>query len=77
MVNAGCVFVAAIHQSRTQKSGSFESMRWNACVHRLGLGLLLSSERVFGGMESEPILTPREKSTLPEEDRTTWCLQIM
>ena len=36
---------------------------------------ILSSERVFWGMESEPILTPREKSPLleklsPEEDQT-------
>ena len=35
---------------------------------------ILSSERVFGGMEFEPMLTPREKSPLPkmspEEDRT-------
>ena len=35
---------------------------------------MLSSEGVFGGMEFEPMLTPREKSPLPkmspEEDRT-------
>ena len=35
---------------------------------------ILSSEVVFGGMEFEPMLTPREKSPLPkmspEEDRT-------
>ena len=35
---------------------------------------ILSSEGVFGGMEFEPMLTPREKSPLPkkspEEDRT-------
>ena len=36
---AGCVFVASIHPSRTGTSGSFESVRWNACVHRLDLGL--------------------------------------
>ena len=27
---------------------------------------ILSSQRVFGGMEFEPMLTPREKSPLPE-----------
>ena len=27
---------------------------------------ILSSERVFGGMEFEPMSTPREKSPLPE-----------
>ena len=35
---------------------------------------ILSPEGVFGGMEFEPMLTPREKSPLPkmspEEDRT-------
>ena len=35
---------------------------------------ILSSEGVLGGMEFEPMLTPREKSPLPkmspEEDRT-------
>ena len=33
---------------------------------------ILSSERVFWGIEFEPMLTPREKSPLPEneEDRT-------
>ena len=28
---------------------------------------ILSSERVFGGMEFEPMLTPKEKSPLPED----------
>ena len=40
MVHVGCVFVAAIHPSRTWwMSESFESVRWNVCVHRLGLGV--------------------------------------
>ena len=47
-------------------SGSFESLRWNACVHRLHLSLY-SHPKEFGGMESEPMLTPREKSLLPEK----------
>ena len=33
------VFVAGIHPSRTGMSGSFESMQWNAYVHRLVLHL--------------------------------------
>ena len=46
----------------------------NACVHRLDLGLY-SHPKSFGGLGSEPMLTPREKSPLPdkfspEEDRT-------
>ena len=48
MVRAGCVFVAGIHPSRTWTSGSFESVRWNACVHRLDLGLY-SHPKEFGG----------------------------
>ena len=39
MVRAGRAFVAGIHPSRTWTSGSLESVRWNACVHRLDLGL--------------------------------------
>ena len=44
MVHAGCV-VAGIHLSRTWMSGSFESMRWNAWVHRLDP---VYTERVLG-----------------------------
>ena len=44
----------------------FESLRWNACVHRLDLGLY-SLPKEFGGMESEAMLTPREKSPLQEK----------
>ena len=39
MVHAECDFVAGIHPSRTLLPGSFESVRWNACVRRLDLGL--------------------------------------
>ena len=35
----GGSFVAGIHPTRTWMPGSFESVRWNACVHRLHLGL--------------------------------------
>ena len=40
-------------------SGSFESVQWNACVHILGIGLY-SNLKSFEGMESEPMLAPRE-----------------
>ena len=52
-------------------SGSFESVRWNACVHRLDLGLH-SRPKEFWGMESERVLTPSEKFPLPtsEQNRT-------
>ena len=49
-------------------SGSFESLRWNACVHGLDLGLY-SHPKKFGGMELEPMLTPRGKYPLPEAER--------
>ena len=38
-MHAGCMFVASVHLSRTWMSGSFEFEQWNACVHRLDLGL--------------------------------------
>ena len=60
------VFVAGIHPSRTWTSGSFESVWRNACVHRLDLGLYSHPKEFLGGMEFEPMLTPREQSPLPE-----------
>ena len=48
-------------------SGPFESVRWNACVHTIVLGVY--SHLKFGGMESELILTPRGKSPPPEAQR--------
>ena len=74
MVHAGCVFVASIHLSRTWMSGSFESMRWNACVHRLNLSLY-SHPKQFWGNGVRIHVTSRGKSPLQEkysseEDRT-------
>ena len=74
MVHARCVFVAGIHTFRTWMSGSFEFVQWNSCVNRLDLSLYYIP-RVLGGMESETVLTPREKSPLlekfsSEEDQT-------
>ena len=48
MVHAGCVFVTGIHPSRTWTSGSFESVRWNACVHRLDFGLYSHPKEFWG-----------------------------
>ena len=42
------VFVAGIHPSRTWMSGSFECIRWNACVHRLDLGLYSHPNEFWG-----------------------------
>ena len=49
MVRAGRVFVAGIHPSRTWTSGPFESVRWNACLHRLDLGLCSHPKEFFWG----------------------------
>ena len=48
------VFVASIHPSRTWMSGPFESVRWNACVHRLDLSLYSHPNRVFGEWSQNP-----------------------
>ena len=69
MVHAGCVFVASIHPSRAWMTGSFESVRWDECAHRLDLGLY-SHLRVLGGMESQPMFTPREKYPPPVAQRS-------
>ena len=42
------------------------SVQWNACVHRLDLGLF-SHPKEYWGMESEPKLTPGEISPLLEK----------
>ena len=42
------VFVDGIHPSRTWMSGSLESVRWNACVHRLDLGLYSHPKKLLG-----------------------------
>ena len=59
MVCAGCVFVA----------GNVRIFRVHAmkCMcAQTRPRFTLSSERVFWGMEFEPMLTPREKSPIPE-----------
>ena len=43
-----CVFVAGIHPSRTWMSGSLKSVRCNACVHRLDLGLYSHPKELWG-----------------------------
>ena len=45
-MHTGCVFVAGIHSSRS--SGSFASLQWNACVHRLDLGLYSHPKEFWG-----------------------------
>ena len=49
-------------------SGSFESVRWSACGHRLDLGLYSHPKEFFGGMEPEIMLTPRENILFTDLD---------
>ena len=44
----GVYFVNCIHPSMTWTSGSFGSVRWNACVHRLDLGLYSHPKQLWG-----------------------------
>ena len=74
MVRAGCVFVAGIHPSRTWTSGSFESVRCNACMHRLDLGLYSHPKEFLGEWSLNPCQlqgkNPLYRKISPEEDRT-------
>ena len=42
------LFVAGNHSSRTWTSESFESVRWNVCVHRLDLSLYFHPKEFWG-----------------------------
>ena len=50
----GVFFVAGIHPSRTWTSGSFESVRWNAYMHRLDLGLYSHPKEFLGEWSLNP-----------------------
>ena len=69
MVHAGCVFVAGIHPSRTWMSGSFESVWWNACVHRQDLGLYSHPKSFFGNGVRTHGKLPGKPPPLPEAQR--------
>ena len=70
----GMFFVASIHPSRTWTSGSFESVRLNACVHRLDLGLYSHSKEFLGEWSLNSCYlqgkNPLYWKISPEEDRT-------
>ena len=70
MVHARCIFVASIHPSRTWMLGSFESMQWNACVHRLDLGLYSHLKDLGGEWSRKPCLLqgkyPLYQKTFPQ-----------
>ena len=48
MVHAGWVFVAGIHPSRTEMSGSFESVQSNECAYRLDFSLYSHPKEFWG-----------------------------
>ena len=52
-------------------SGSFESLRWKCMCAQTRPRFLLSSDS-FMGMDSEPMLTPREKKNLHRKLRGGW-----
>ena len=73
-MHAGCAFVAGIHPSRTWTSGSFESVRWNACVHRLNLSLYSYPQEFRGNgvrthINSKGKIPSTRKKFSSEEDR--------
>ena len=59
-----CVLGVSLLQTFTHLG--HESMRWKCMCAQTRPRFILSSERVLGGMEFEPMLTPRQKSPPPE-----------
>ena len=71
MVQAGCVFLlAGIHPSRIGMPGSFESVRWDTCVHRLDLGLY-SHPKEFCGNGVRTHVNSNGKSPLEQKNKKT------
>ena len=56
-------------------SGSFESVRWNACVHRLHLGFYTHPKEILGnGVKIKThVNSEGEKSPRPEDQRRSAC----
>ena len=71
MVHAVYVSIAGIHPSRAWVSASSESVRWNACMHRLGLGLYSHlKEFLENGVRTHVNSKGQIPSTGSSEDRT-------
>ena len=77
MVHAGCVFVAGFHPCRTWMSGSFESVRWSACVHRLDFGLYSHLKGFWGNGVRTHVNSkgkiPSTGKTLCRRGWNPWC----
>ena len=66
-------FVAGSHSSRIWLSGSFESMWWNVCVHRLDLTLYSHPKEVLGnGVRTHVNSKVKTPSTRGSEEGQTW-----
>ena len=63
MVLPGCVFFARIHLSRTWL-WSFESVRWNAWLHRLDLDVFFNPKELNTTEWSQNLRQPQEKNPL-------------
>ena len=62
------VFLLSFHPSRTWMSGSFQSVRWSACVHRLDM-CLYSHLKEFLGNGARNRVNLKKKSALLEAQR--------
>ena len=47
-------------------SGSFQSVQWNACVHRLDLGLYSHPKELWGNGVRSHVKSKGKKSPLPD-----------
>ena len=75
MMHAGCVFVSGIHPPRTRMLVSFESVRWNARVSRLELGLYCHPKEFLGnGVRTH--VNSNGKSPLPEAQRRVGAMTL-
>ena len=70
----GVFFVAGTHPSRTWLSGSFESLRWNGCVHRLDLGLCSPPKEILGNGVRSRVNSKRKIPSIcpPWDNRNGW-----
>ena len=77
MVHAGCVFYCWHSPSRTWMSGSFASVRWNACVHRLNLSFYSHPKEFWrNGVRTHvnsEVKIPFTGKILPRGVSNPWC----
>ena len=75
MVHAGCAFLPAFTRWGHGTSGSFESVWWNACVHRLDLALY-SHLKEFWGNGVKTYVNSKRKVPSPRGGSNPWhCIK--